>query len=114
MGRGIALLAAATLLAGCASTSTLYHWGRYQDLIYASYVEPGKVPLEAEVEKLEQDRQQALAANKRLPPGWHAHLGLLYYQLGKADQALQELGREKAEFPESGVFIDRLVGNLSR
>jgi len=114
MSRGGALLAAAALLTGCASTTTLYHWGHYQDLIYASYVEPGKLPLEAEVEKLEQDRQQALAANKRLPPGWHAHVGLLYYQLGKSDQALQELGREKAEFPESAVFIDHLLGNLSR
>jgi len=114
MVRGVALLAAAVLLAGCATSSTLYHWGHYQDLIYASYAEPGKLPLEAEIEKLEEDRQQALAANQRLPPGWHAHVGVLYHQLGKADQALQELAREKAEFPESSVFIDRLLGNLAR
>ena len=39
---------------------------------------------------------------------------LLYFQLGKADQAQQELQSEKAEFPESAVFIDRLLANLSR
>jgi hypothetical protein len=115
MIRGIALLTAAALLGGCASgPPTLYHWGNYEELIYASYAAPGKMPLEAEVEKMEQDRQQALAAQQRLPPGWHAHLGLLYYQIGKADQALQELQSEKAEFPESTVFIDRLVANISR
>lgn len=114
MIRGIAVLTAAALLAGCASAPSLYHWGNYEALIYAGYAAPGKVPPETEVEKLEQDRQQALAAHKRLPPGWHAHLGYLYYQLGKADQAQQEFQSEKAEFPESAVFIDRLVANISR
>lgn len=110
----LALLASAALLAGCASTMPLYHWGNYEALIYASYAAPGKVPPETEVEKLEQDRQKALATHQRLPPGWHAHLGYLYYQLGKADQAQQEFQSEKAEFPESATFIDRLVGNISR
>ena len=115
MIRGIALLAATALLGGCVSTPpTLYHWGSYEALIYASYAAPGKMPLETEIEKLEQDRQQALAAHRRLPPGWHAHLGTLYYQLGKADQAQQEFRSEKAEFPESTVFVDRLVANISQ
>jgi hypothetical protein len=110
----IAPLLAAMLLGGCAATPTLYHWGSYEDLIYASYAAPGKVPLEAEVESLEKDRQQALAAHRRMPPGWHAHLGTLYYQLGKADQARQEFASEKAEFPESVVFMDRLLARLAQ
>jgi hypothetical protein len=114
MIRGLGTCAAAALLAGCAATPTLYHWGSYENLIYASYIAPGKIAPETEVEKLEQDRQQALAAHRRLPPGWHAHLGTLYFQLGKADQARQELQSEKAEFPESAVFVDRLLANLSK
>ena len=114
MTRGCGVLAAAALLGGCAATPTLYHWGSYENLIYASYVAPGKIAPETAVEKLEQDRQQALAAHRRMPPGWHAHLGTLYFQLGKVEQARQELQSEKAEFPESAVFVDRLLGNLSR
>ena len=49
-----------------------------------------------------------------MPPGWHAHLGYLYYRLGKADQARQEFQTEKAEFPESAVFMNRLLSNLDR
>lgn len=104
----------AALLGGCAAAPTLYHWGSYESLIYARYAAPGKLAPEQEIEQLEKDRQQALAAHSRMPPGWHAYLGTLYFQVGKADQAQQEFVSEKAEFPESAVFIDRLLANLSR
>ena len=47
-------------------------------------------------------------------PGWHAHLGYLYYQIGKLDQAQQEFLTEKGEFPESGVFMDRMLAGLKK
>jgi hypothetical protein len=114
MTRCLPLAAAVALLAGCASAPTLYHWGSYENLVYARYAAPGKLAPQQEIEQLEKDRQQALAAHQRMPPGWHAHLGTVYYEIGKADQAQQEFMAEKAEFPESAVFIDRLVANLSR
>jgi len=92
----------------------MYAWGKYEDLIYAAYSNPGNMPPERQVEALEQDFQQARATNQRLPPGWHAHLGFLYSELGKPDQARQELQTEKAEFPESAVFVDRLLANLAK
>lgn len=107
-------IAAALLISGCATQPKLYAWGRYEDLIYAAYSNPGSMPPERQVEALEQDFQQARAANRRPPPGWHAHLGFLYSELGKPDQARQELQTEKAEFPESAVFVDRLLANLSK
>lgn len=107
------LLALVGLLSGCA-TPTLYTWGHYEELVYVSYAAPGKVSPETQVEKLEQDYQKARATNKRMHPGFHAQLGYLYFQLGKADQALQEFATEKAEFPESAVFMDRLIANLKR
>jgi len=99
------------LLSGCAAP-TVYTWGRYEDLIYASYSAPGKVSAEMQVEKLEEDYQKARATNKRMPPGWHAHLGYLYFHLGKLDQAKQEFLTEKAEFPESAAFIDRFLAKF--
>lgn len=113
MRRLLWLPLAGLLLTGC-SSPTLYTWGHYEDLIYVSYAAPGKVSPELKVEKLEQDYQKARAANKRMPPGWHAHLGYLYYQLGKLDQAGQEFVTEKADFPESAVFMDRLLANLKK
>ena len=103
----------AVLLAGCA-TPALYSWGHYEELIYASYAAPGKVSPELQVEKLEQDYQKARAANKRMLPGYHAHLGYLYFQLGKQDEARREFETEKADFPESAVFMNRLLVNLDK
>lgn len=103
----------AFLLTGCAAP-TLYTWGHYEELIYVSYAAPGKLSPEMQVAKLEEDYQKARATNKRMPPGWHAQLGYLYFQLGKMDQAHQEFLTEKAEFPESAVFIDRLLINFKK
>lgn len=114
MSRLVWLPVSITLLTGCAGPPTLYSWGHYEELIYVSYAAPGNASPQMQVEKLEQDYQKARAENKRVPPGFHAHLGYLYFQLGKLDQARQELETEKAEFPESAVFIDRLLANLKK
>ena len=113
MNRLIGLAGLGLLLTGC-STPTLYTWGHYEDLVYISYAAPGKAPPEMQIEKLEQDYQKARAANKRMHPGFHAYLGYLYFQTGKLDQARQEFETEKAEFPESAVFMDRLLANLKK
>jgi hypothetical protein len=109
------VFAAIVLLTGCAAPrQSLYTWGHYEDLIYTSYAEPGKLSPEMQVEQLEQDYQKARATNKRMHPGFHAHLGYLYVQLGKLDQARQQFATEKADFPESTVFMDRLIANIDK
>ena len=107
------LVALAGVFTGCASPK-IYSYGHYEELIYASYAAPGKVSPEMQVEKMEEDYQKARSKNKRMCPGWHAQLGFLYFQLGKMDQANQEFLTEKAEFPESAVFMDRLMANLKK
>ena len=105
------LLALLAQLAGCASP-TIYSWGHYEDILYVMYSAPDNMPPERQLELLEADYQKARSQNKPVPPGWHAYLGYLYYQLGKADQARQEFETEKAQFPESAVFMDRLLSRL--
>lgn len=113
MNRMLALLPVVALLTGCASPN-IYQWGHYEDVIYTTYSEPGKTPPEKQIEVLEQDYQKARAKNKPVPPGFHAQLGYLYFQIGKTDQAKQEFETEKANFPESAVFMDRMLANLQK
>ncbi len=101
------------MLAACVSP-TNYSWGRYEQLVYDMYTAPGKSTPEREIEQMETDLQAARAQNKRVPPGFHAHLGYLYYQVGKADAARQEFETEKAQFPESSVFMNRLLASLQK
>ena len=115
MRRAGLLLLASMSLGACASRPpSLYAWGNYEELIYASYAQPASMPPDREVERLEQDYQRARAANARMPPGWHAHLGYMYFDLGKRDEAVREFETEKAQYPEAGVFVDRLLANLSK
>lgn len=113
MMRALSALLLASL-AGCASNPGLYGWGNYEQLVYASYVAPGSLAPETQIQKLEEDYQKFRATNQRVPPGWHAHLGYLYAQTGKADEAQRELLAEKAAFPESTVMVDSLLANLRR
>lgn len=99
-------------LVGCASQPTLYAWGQYEELIYLSYARPDKADPVMQVEQMEQDYQKARAENKSVPPGFHAYLGLLYFQLGKTEPARQAFLTEKTRFPESAVFMDRLLSRL--
>ena len=59
---------------------------------------------EAQAKAMEEDMHRAISANKPLPPGFHAHLGNLYYQMGKYDLAVQEFQKEKAAIPGISSF----------
>lgn len=106
-------LALAALMTGCRSPD-VYYWGYYENLVYVSYTKPDKATPEMQARTMEEDVQKAISANKPLPPGFHAHLGNLYFQMRKTDLALSEFQKEKAQFPESAVFMDRLIANLAK
>ena len=107
-----ALLGAIMLVSGCATRETLYFWGNYQPQVYAQYSDPGKVPVEEQLAKLEADYQKARSLNKPVPPGFHAHTGYLYFQLGKMDQSVQSFETEKTLYPESKIYMDRLIATI--
>ncbi len=107
------LMSLAVWLTGCAAP-TLYSRTHYEELVYLSYAKPDKATPEMQVKEMQADMQKAQSANQALPPGFHAHLGYLYYQLGQVQPAQQEFQAEKAQFPESAVFMDRLLANLDK
>ena len=111
--RATALALLATLPAGCTNPPARYAWGRYEELIYTAQAKPGLLTPAAQAEQLERDGAAAHAAHQPLPPGWHAQLGYLYFQSGRADLARRELLAEKAAFPESATLVDCLLAKLS-
>lgn len=112
--RSLAILAciAGLVLAGCASKPAgLYYWGDYQKQVYAELrSESGGGP--EQIIALEKTVQQARSQSKPLPPGFHAHLGLLYLSQGKIDQVVQEFETEKTLFPEGASFMDFLLRKI--
>jgi hypothetical protein len=102
-------LLASGLLAGCSSPKTLYQWESYQPEVYEYF--KGEQPKEGQAEALERDLQKIRSTGKTPPPGYHAHLGLLYLSMGKDDQMVQQFRTEKTLFPESTPYMDFLLKN---
>lgn len=109
MNKLLAVCFFAVLFGGCASNDTQYYWGEYENLVYKSHHEPGEVPPNVQIEKLQTDIEKAESKGKLVPPGVHAHLGLMYAANGNKELALASLNKEKELFPESAIFIDGLI-----
>lgn len=109
----VAALLSSALLSGCAGNQTppLYHWEGYQQQVYEHFKhETGP---QEQIAALEASLQKARATDRSPPPGFHAHLGMLYAEAGKADQVRQQFETEKALFPESAAYMDFLMRNVA-
>ncbi|AQV96291.1 DUF4810 domain-containing protein [Cupriavidus necator] len=104
-------LAATALLAGCATQQSLYQWEDYQPQVYQYFKGESK---EAQVTALEAGLQKIHASGAAVPPGYHAQLGMLYLDLGKGDQMVQQFQTEKALFPESAPYMDFLLKHAGK
>ena len=105
------LLFTMILLSGCA-TKRIYYWGEYEDLIYTQYQNPGKATPEYQVDVMQADIQKAKSVNMPLPPGFYAHLGYQYLQMGRTIEARKSFEAEKNQFPESAVLMNRFLKKI--
>ena len=97
---------------GCAVKPVpMYMWESFPQQQYATLMHSGASP-EEQMQAMELHEIKARAANAALPPGFRAHLGMLELNVGHADRARQLFESEKAAFPESGPYMDRLLRKL--
>lgn len=109
----LAALASAASLTGCVNQpQSLYHWEGYQQQVYQRFENTNSA--EEQIAALEESLQKARAADRALPPGFHAHLGMLYAEVGKADQVRQQFETEKTLFPESAQYMDFLMRKFAK
>ena len=110
--RALAAAALAATLAACAhGPAPLYQWGEFPHHQYDTLRGEGKSPAE-QITALEAQAQQVEAAHTALPPGFRAHLGLLYLDAGDAAKARAMWQAEKSAFPESALYMDQLLKRL--
>jgi hypothetical protein len=105
-------LLAGVLAVGC-GPGPLYYWGHYEPLVYEMYASPGKALPAEQIDELSADIATAQSKGRPVPPGVHAHLGYMYLQQGNAMAAREQFEIEKSLFPESTVFMDRLLSQMA-
>ncbi|MCT7654341.1 DUF4810 domain-containing protein [Oceanimonas sp. NS1] len=98
----LSLMVVTALLAGCAGPKTLYHWDGYQSSVYQHYQEDGS-DMDEQVAVLEESIEEAKAKDRIVAPGLHAHLGLLYANSGRGQQAMEQFELENSCFPSRPI-----------
>lgn len=106
----LAVVVAVATLSGCQTTKPLYHYGAYQDAVYAHFKNEDSSVTE-QIAALEKTIAKSSAKNLPAGPGLNAHLGYLYIESGDMAKGVAYLRQEKALYPESTQFIDFLLKN---
>lgn len=108
--RNILLICAMLLALSACKTTTdpLYYHGEYNKAVY-SYLTGDSTTPQEQIAALQTIIQDAAAKGKKVAPGIHAHLGLLYFNAGSSVEGEQQFAQEKALFPESAQYLDFLL-----
>ena len=108
---GLLILVLTVCFFGCASQRPLYSWGSYEDQVFA-YLR-GESPW-GQIAALERDMARIMATGGAFPPGFNAHLGMLYAEFGDIARATAFFEAEKALFPEAAVYMNFILERLRR
>ena len=101
------LAIAALATTSCSSTKQLYSWYNYEDIVYQYSKNPNE-KLQAKV----LEHQRGLRAT--VPPGLYAEYGFLLYKTGKKDEGLKMMKQEITLYPESEMYISRIIKQLEK
>lgn len=104
----------AFFVSSCSSPKTLYSWYNYDD---ASHMYAKKQTEETEqvlLKNFDKILKKQRGLRKVVPPGIYAERGYYFVKNGKIDEGVKMFEMEKKLYPESAVFMDRLIKNLKR
>lgn len=107
---GISLLV--LILTGCQKQG-IFYWGDYSQTYYDKMKDPCEATGSAHLKSLETIIEQSKAKNLVVPPGVHAEYGFIMLKAGKTEVAIASFEQEKALYPESRLFMDRLISSAS-
>lgn len=103
----ILALAGSLLASGCATTQAKYAWNDYESGLYDHYRNPQEPARLIEV--LQVSIQKAEDGQGRVPPGVYAELGYALMSVGRDGEAIVVFQKEKALWPESVHFMDKMI-----
>ena len=102
---------AAAASTGCAPR-TAYLWSDYDAALYDHYRNPQDT--ERYLERLGQIVQKAEVEKDKVPPGLYAEYGYALFEAGRLDEAINYYRKEREEWEESRVFMDKMIRNTER
>ncbi len=99
-------------LTACSSQSQFY-WGNYEDSLFERHQQAGAAGEAAALTMLQATISDAEAnSGQKVGPGIHADYGYLLYKQGRPDEAIVELQKEAALYPESSQLMNTMVSRI--
>ncbi|MCH2241367.1 MAG: DUF4810 domain-containing protein [Aquabacterium sp.] len=110
--QGLLVAITVAALTGCAQApKPLYMWEAFPRQQYDVLRRDGS-SADEQIQALEQHAAKARGEGAALPPGFRAHLGMLYLSVGQADKARDCWLAEQQAFPESTPYMNQLLKRL--
>ncbi len=110
--RGVLALCLIALTVGCAQpVKQMYIWEDFPRQQYNTLLRSG-ANQDDQIRTLQAHAEKARANGATLPPGFRAHLGMLYLGAGNIGEARSQWQAEKVAFPESATYMDQLLKRI--
>lgn len=110
-----AAIAASFLLSSCGGTKEVYNWVDYDDVSY-SYLKDADKESMQDLLSCYRDiiRGKRDSESGKVPPGIYAEYGYLLFQQGQAEKARKMMEMEIKLYPESAIFLDRMLERMDK
>ncbi|MEA3448544.1 MAG: DUF4810 domain-containing protein [Bacteroidota bacterium] len=109
MNKFCAFLVFVVVFTSCTSEKPLYTWGNYEKTSYNYLKKSDETSTQELIETYQEILETQKGTRKTVPPGICADYGYLLLQEGKTKEGKKMLMKEIALYPESKVFIDRIL-----
>ncbi len=111
--RLLLVLFALAIFAGCASQGKpMYYWGDYSHTLYELKKHPSDESLAKHIVCLDDIIKNSKEIGVRVPPGVYAEYGYRMLDMGKKNEAISYFRLEEQTYPESTVFMERLIESV--
>ena len=94
------------------ATSTLYNWGKYEKRTYKYFSHLSPSATDKLISFYRSNIVHPSGTRKVVAPGMYAEYGYLLLMQGKREIGIQMLENEVRLYPESEIFIKRILKSL--
>ena len=112
MRKLILFLGATWLLSSCTVQKPLYSWAKYETASYNYLKNSDEKSTQALIENYQKIIENQTGSRNVPPPGVYADYGYVLLQAGKTVEGKALLIKETELYPESKIFIDRILKML--
>lgn len=96
-------------LTSCGTPRSLYSWYNYDSNLYSYNKKRTEKEEKALVEAYEKIINKQRGIRNTIPPGICAEYGFMLIEKGNISEGITYLKREVALYPESSIFINRII-----